>query len=51
MFNIICYLKKLSFNCGKGPENPIKCVYFYGKDGYQCFKGKDSEKVAIHLWK
>lgn len=51
MFYIICYLKKLSFNYGKGPANPIKCVYFYEKDRYECYKGKDSEEVVIHLWK
>lgn len=42
-------VQKLSFSYGKGPDNPIKDVYFYEKDSYECFKGKDSKKTSLLL--
>ncbi|XP_071176964.1 deoxynucleoside triphosphate triphosphohydrolase SAMHD1-like [Mytilus edulis] len=45
-------VQKLSFNCGKGLDNPIEYVYFYEKDGdnyYECYKGKDSKETSMLL--
>ncbi|CAC5410617.1 SAMHD1 [Mytilus coruscus] len=42
-------VQKLSFSYGIGHKNPITYVYFYEKDSYKCFEGKESKKTSLLL--